>query len=133
MAKLKISLSQRHEAWHTVTVPTDDSTADIRVRYWLLPENEVRAIRRAPLERYESRDDSNNIAALLDALSDEQAEERKNLLANRITDWDIVDADTDKPLSIDDQTIRAICEIGPYFVALYDGLLEASSAPVKKT
>lgn len=135
MAKLKLSLTHRPEAWHTVSVPAgEDGSADVRVMYWLLPESEVRRIRREPLERYERDGETqSNIAALVDALSDERADERRTLLIERIKDWDIVDADTDKPLALKPETIKAVCEIGPLFVALYDGLLEASSSPIKKT
>ena len=132
---IKISLTQRHEAWHTITVPADDSTAEVRVQYHLLPEDELRRIRRAPLEGYEGRsqDMMGNVTALVDALSDERAEERKQLLVDRVLDWDIIDADTDKPLPVTEANIRALCAMASMFIPLYDGLLDASGAPVKKT
>ena len=131
--KLTISLSGRSEAWTTINVPSGDQSADVRVRYYLLTESQIRKLRRAPLERYASNSDGGQVDALIEALSDEAAEERKQLLVERVLDWDIIDADTGKPLPISEETIRAVCDSAPVFVALYDGLLDASSAPVKKT
>lgn len=133
---IKLSLTKRPEAWQSITVAAgkDARAATVRVRYHLLSEGELRRLRREPLERYQSSDsDTARIDALVDELSDQAAEARKQLLVERILDWDIEDADAGGKLAVTPEHVRAACEGAVLFRALYEGLLDASAAPVKKT
>jgi hypothetical protein len=131
---IKLSLTSRPEAWHTIEIPAGNGkTAEVRVKYWLLSEREVRALRRAPIERFRDTTEESRIAEIIEMLSDEEAEERRSLLIQRIVDWDIENADEKGKLPVTEETIRAVTDLAPLFVGLYDGLVDASSAPVKKT
>lgn len=133
---VKLYLTKRPEAWHTIQIPAGEKnqTADVRVKYHLLNEKEVRLLRREPLEKLSaSEGEAGRWEFAIDALSDEQAEKRKSLLVERIVDWDLEDGEAGGKLAVTPDSVHAVCDMASLFIAFYDGLLEASSAPVKKT
>lgn len=135
---VKLYLTKRPEAWHTIKIPVGEAnqTAEVRVKYHLLTEREVRALRREPLEKLTASETSGEAGKWLfaiDALSDEAAEKRKQLLIERIIDWDLEDGETGGKLALTPDTVRAVCDMAPLFLALFEGLAEASANPVKKT
>ena len=136
---IKLSLTEQPKAWHTVTVSAGEDertseirTVEIRVHYQLLSESALRAARRQPLERLAAADGA-SLRAALEEMSDATAEARKRLLADHILDWDILDAKSDAKLAPNKENVQRVCDNAGIFRALYDGLLDASHQPVKKT
>jgi hypothetical protein len=93
---VKLYLTKRPEAWHTIKIPVGEANqaADVRVKYHLLTEREFRALRREPLEKLtasESGGESGKWLFAIDALSDEAAEKRNfSLSASLIGTWKMV-------------------------------------------
>lgn len=138
---MRLSIKGRPEAWQKVKIPMPEgSDEEIRVKYHLLTEPELRALRREELKRIKDahgsqtdEDQANSMLARIDMMielmTDDEADRRRNLVVERVLDWDIIDADAPGEgvkLECNDAAKRAVVDLARLFGPLYKGLLDAS-------
>jgi len=147
---LSFSMDGRPELWHTIYVDVGEPEPyEARIKYWILTKSELDARRaeetRAILEQAkeaQANDDGSEldrqIAVLervVDSISPEKGAERVAELQQRVLDWDVLDAASDKgeQLPCNAETVAKLCEYEVIFQALSAGLLAASGDARKKS
>ena len=135
---IRLSPNHRPESWTTIEINLDGEPIPVRVRYWLLSTSEtaqwaaerLRGIASLRADRPEAID------YLLSELDQAKIQQIRDLLMQRILDWDIADADsaTNPPAKLDvtDENKSAVVDHGCFFKPLFQGLLDASSGAARK-
>lgn len=135
---IRLSPNQRPESWTTIDVPLDGDPAPVRVRYWLLSPTETAQWAAERLRGFSAirADSPEAIDYLLGELDPAKIGQIRDLLLERILDWDIADADSPETppakLPVTADTKAAVIDHGAFFKPLFQGLLDASSGAARK-
>lgn len=133
---IRISLSKRPEAWHEIEIIWEGEPQPMRVRYWLLDTDEAAqwaAHRLALAKAVRTNDETATFDMLIDDLSPEQVKTVRNLLIERIVDWDLADADADgDKLDVNPGTVGAVLKKAMFWRPMFQGLLDASGGVAAK-
>jgi len=129
---IRLSTTQRPEAWHTIEIPMDGEPAEMRVKYWLLSRDQATeySLHRLELQKaIESKDDSTTFAMLAHELSPETVAEVDALLRERILDWDLEDGDAPEgtKLALTPETLNAVLDQVRFWRPLFQGLINCSN------
>ena len=136
---IRISPNNRPESWTTIDINLDGEPQPMRVRYWLLSPVEAAAWAAERLKGWSAikgKDEAAGLDYLLRELSADQIGRVRELLLERIIDWDLADADSDAApptkLTLTAASKEAIIGHGAFFKPLFQGLLDASSGAARK-
>ena len=135
---IRLNPRARPESWTTIDVNLDGDPQPMRVRYWLLAPEDAARWASERLKGYHAikGDTDAGIDYLLRELSAEQLALVHTLLAERIIDWDLADAEsTAEPaekLPVTPENVAAILGHGAFLRPLFQGLLDASSGAARK-
>lgn len=133
---IRISLSQRPEAWHDVNVYFNNELGTMRVRYWLLLTREAAALERRRLRLLKASNGDPGQRAelaelLLEHLSEEFLAEGTALLQSRVLDWDLVEDEhgehPGQPVPFTAANLDLLLAQKVFWLALWNGLVDASS------
>lgn len=112
----------------TIQVPRDDGSGeaddiDIKVRFELLSKSVLDKLTLEDMTAVNS-DDMN---ALLAAVTDDKIAERRALVEEHVKDWEgIVDADSGAPVPYSADNLAALLEVPTVYAAFHRGLRDAS-------
>lgn len=135
---IRLSPTHRPESWTTIDINLDGDPTPVRVRYWLLSPTETAQWAAERLRGFASirADSPEAIDYLLSELDPAKIGQIRDLLMQRVLDWDIADADsTATPpakLAVTEASKTAVIDHGAFFKPLFQGLLDASSGAARK-
>lgn len=132
---IRLSTTQRPQAWTTIDVNLSGDLHPVRVCYWLLTTAEAARWSAERLQGMQAvrSDDPSGLTWLLGELSPEHLARVRALLMERILDWEIEDADRPgERLPVNETTVSAILDLGHFFRPLFQGLLDASAGAARK-
>ena len=135
---IRLSPNQRPESWTTIDINLDGEPTPARVRFWLLsPTDSAKwaAERLRGLNAIRA-DSPEGLDYLLSELAPDRIAQVRDLLMERLLDWDIADADSDATppakLAVTAEAKAAVIAHGAFFKPLFQGLLDASSGAARK-
>lgn len=131
---IRLNPRARPESWTSIDINLDGEAQSMRVRYWLLAPEEAAQWAAERLKGYHAikADEDAGLEYLLHELSAEQIARVHALLAERIIDWDLADAESEAKLAVTPEHVAAVLAHGAFLRPLFQGLLDASSGAARK-
>lgn len=117
--------------WRTVKVALDDKPQEMRVQFRVFEHEEAVDHIREQLEGAQAADDGGKFEALLDSMTQEKVAGRRQQLAERIVDWDLLSEPKIK-LPVTPENVGAVLRTAVYFRPLWNALIEASQGATEK-
>lgn len=137
-----ITVSDKLTTEHTVTFyPPEGGPQEALIKYHALFEDELRKLRKEGLTAITEhmaegdKDTLSNLKFAIDQMDDDVVEDRRQLLMERILDWNIKDGAAEvknAKLPCTDENKRYVLRLEWMLKPLYEGLLTASSEGQRK-